>query len=68
VAEQFPDGADDYFVFPSEHVGAGGDDFDANITTGTEPSKVVGTLKTAWHTAKKTAAINRGGTTYGTRR
>jgi integrase len=43
-------------VFPSEHVGAGGDNFDANIT-GTEPSKAVGTLKTAWHTAKKTAGV-----------
>jgi integrase len=55
-AEQFPDRADDHFVFPSEHVGAGGDNFDANIT-GTEPSKAVGTLKTAWHTAKKMAGV-----------
>ena len=37
-------------------MGAGGDNFDANIT-GSEPSKAVGTLKTAWHTAKKLAGI-----------
>jgi integrase len=55
-AEQFPDRADDHFVFPSEHVGAGGDNFDANIT-GTKPSKAVGTLKTAWRTAKKAAGV-----------
>lgn len=55
-AEQFPDRADDHFVFPSEHVGAGGDNFDANIT-GTAPEKAVGTLKTAWHTAKKAAGV-----------
>ena len=55
-AEQFPDRADDHFVFPSEHVGAGGDNFDANIS-GTEPSKAVSTLKTAWHTAKKAAKV-----------
>ncbi len=55
-AEQFPDRADDHFVFPSEHVGAGGDSFDASISS-TEPSKAVGTLKTAWHTAKKAAKV-----------
>lgn len=55
-AEQFPDRADHHFVFPSEHVGAGGDNFDANISS-TEPSKAVGTLKTAWHTAKKAAKV-----------
>jgi integrase len=56
-AEQFPDRVDDHFVFPSEHVGASGDNFDASIT-GTEPSKAVGTVKTAWHTAKKIAKVN----------
>lgn len=55
-AEQFPERADDHFVFPSEHVGASGDNFDASIT-GTKPSKAVGTLKTAWHTAKKAAKV-----------
>ena len=55
-AEQFPDRADDHFVFPSEHVGAGGGSFDANISS-TEPSKAVGTLKTAWDTAKKAAKV-----------
>lgn len=55
-AEQFPDRIDDHFVFPSEHVGAGGDNFDANIS-GTEPEKAIGTLKTAWKTAKKMAGV-----------
>ena len=56
-AEHFPDRTDEDFVFPSEHVGAGGDNFDANITS-TEPSKAVGTLKTAWNTAKKIARVS----------
>ena len=55
-AAQFPDRADDHFVFPSERVGAGGDNLDASISS-TEPSKAVGTLKTAWQTAKKAAKV-----------
>lgn len=56
LAEEFLDRADDHFVFPSEHVGASGDNFDASIT-GTKPYTAVGTLKTAWKTAKKVAGV-----------
>jgi len=55
-AEHFPGRAEDHFVFPSEHVGASGDSFDANIS-GTKPSQAVGTVKTAWQTAKRIAGV-----------
>lgn len=55
-AEQFPDRQPDHFVFPSEHVGAAGDNFDASIKN-TKPTTQVGSLKTAWKTAKKAAGV-----------
>ena len=55
-AEQFPDRQPDHFVFPSEHVGAAGDNFDASIKN-TKPTTQVGSLKTAWKTAKKVAKV-----------
>jgi integrase len=55
-AEQFPDRQPEHFVFPTEHVGAGGDKFDARIKH-TKPTVMVGSLKTAWKTAKKIARV-----------
>jgi integrase len=55
-AEQFPDRQPEHFVFPTEHVGAGGDNFDAAIEH-TKPTVMVGSLKTGWTTAKKNARV-----------
>lgn len=55
-AEQFPDRQPEHFVFPTEHVGASGDNFDAAIKN-TDPTTKVGSLKTAWTTARKNSGV-----------
>lgn len=56
-AQQFPDRQPGHFVFPSEHVGAAGDNFDARIKN-TKPIMQVGSLKTAWTSANKAAKVS----------
>ena len=55
-ASQFPAREDEHAVFPSEHVGASGDQFDARIDS-TKPDQQIGSLKTAWNTAKRKAGL-----------
>jgi integrase len=55
-AEQFRERQPEHFVFPTEHVGASGDNFDAAITN-TDPTTNVGSLKTAWTTARKNSGV-----------
>jgi integrase len=55
-AALFPDRQPEHAVFPSERVGAAGDDFTAYISE-TDPTTSVGTLKEAWARAKRSAQV-----------
>ena len=56
-AAELPERRPDHAVFPSEHVGAGGDAFHAQVTD-TKASDPVGSLKQAWMTAKRSVRLN----------
>jgi integrase len=51
-SQQFPNRLPQHYVFPTEKVGAAGDQFDAKLYE-TDPSKPVGEIKEAWESAKK---------------
>jgi integrase len=58
-AEQFPDRQPEHFVFPSERCGASTHHFEthAPIHYNTDPTKPIGSIKTAWVEAKKRCGI-----------
>lgn len=55
-AELFPVREPEHAVFPTEQVGAGGNDFTPTITE-TDPTKPINSLKEAWETAKRRAKV-----------
>lgn len=56
-AQQFPDRQPSHYVFPFEQYGGSGTDetfgFTAGVTRSTDPMRPVGSIKTAWQTAKQ---------------
>lgn len=57
---QFPDAKPAHYVFPSERIGLDGQDGRAKgetIAYDTDPAKPIGSWKTAFNSAKKTAGI-----------